>query len=137
MSMRILFCLAICFALIGSAQAERPQRLSDRPAPAVKLVPAPGWRLSAVATTDVQNGIEVVTIEGDVFNAGDSERQSPMVRLAAQDKLGRDIYHWTVRTDSERIKPGDYAPFSARLESPPQDVERVMVSTIDADALPD
>ncbi len=130
--MRILVCLAVCFALIGPAQAERPQRLSDRPAPAIKLVPAPDWRLSAVATTDVQNGIDVVIIEGDVFNASDSERPSPTVRLAAQDNAGRDIYHWTVRTDSKRIKPGDYAPFSARLESPPSDVDSVMVSIVEA-----
>ncbi len=132
--MRILFCLALFFALIAPVHAERPQRLSDRPAPAVKLVPAPGWRLSAVATTDVQNGIEVVIIEGDVFNASDRERPSPIVRLAVQDNAGRDIYHWTVLTDLERIKPGDYAPFNARVESPPSDVEGVLVSIVEADA---
>lgn len=132
--MRTLFCLALCFAVIGPAQAERPQRLSDRPTPAIKLVPAPGWRLSAVATTDVQNGVNVVIIEGDVFNATDSERPSPKVRLAVADGAGREVFHWSVVPDLQRIKPGDYAPFSARLESPPSDVASVLVSIVEADA---
>lgn len=132
--MRIVFCLALCFAQISPALAERPQRLSDRPTPVIKLVPAPGWRLSAVATTDVQNGVDVVMIEGDVFNAGDSERPSPKIRLAVADSSWREIYHWSVRPDLQRIKAGDYAPFSARLESPPADAAGVLVSIVEDDA---
>jgi hypothetical protein len=100
----------------------------------IKLVPAPGWRLSAVATTDVQNGVDVVMIEGDVFNAGDSERPSPKIRLAVADSSWREIYHWSVRPDLQRIKAGDYAPFSARLESPPADAAGVLVSIVEDDA---
>jgi hypothetical protein len=126
--MRFFLPLLIVFALVAPAEAERPQRLSDRPAPTVKLVPSLGWRLSAVATTDVQDGVDVLMIEGDVFNAGGSERPSPKIHIAVQDGAGRDIYRWTVPTDQDRIKPGDYAPFRARLESPPRDMERVVVS---------
>jgi hypothetical protein len=129
---RIWFCLAVSLALIGAAQAERPQRLSDRPTPTVNLVPAPGWRLSAVVTIDVRNGIDSLIIEGDVFNAGDSERPSPKVRLAVRDSAGREIFYWTILTDLERIKPGDYAPFRTHTESPPLDVENVLVSIVES-----
>ena len=133
--MRSWLCLALVALLVGSVQAaDRPERLSDRPNPSVKLVPALGWRLSAVAMTDVENGVEVLTVEGDVFNAADSERASPKVRLAVLDGAGHEIFHWTVVTDLERIKAGDYAPFRARLESPPEGIEGVVVSTVEADA---
>ena len=134
--MRILVCLGLLVSMIASARADNPQRLSERPVPSIKLVAAPGWRLSAVAQIDVQNGVEILVIEGDVFNAGDSERPSPKVRLAVLTKAGQEIYHWTVLTELGRIKPGDYAPFNARLESPPEDAEGVMVSTIDPEASP-
>ena len=131
--MRIFLCLALFVALIAPAHADQPERLTDRPVPAIKLVSAIGWRLSAVATMDVEGGRLVVKIEGDVFNVSDSERASPTIRLAVRDETGRELYHWTVLPDLARIKPGDYAPFSARVEEPPEDMHSVAISTVDAE----
>jgi hypothetical protein len=51
--------------------------------------------------------------------------------LAVRDETGREMYHWTVLADLPRIKPADYAPFSARLEQPPEGVHSVEISTVD------
>lgn len=130
--MRLLLTLALLVAAIAPTNADQPERLTDRPVPAVKLVSAIGWRLSAVATMDVEGGRLVVKIDGDVFNVSDSERASPTIRLAVRDKE-RELFHWTVRPDLPRIKPGDYAPFSARVEEPPEDMHSVEISPIDPD----
>ena len=130
--MRILLCLVLLVALIAPTHADQPERLTDRPVPAIKLVSAIGWRLSAVATMDVEGGRLVVKIDGDVFNVSDSERASPTIRLAVRDKE-RELFHWTVRPDLARIKPGDYAPFSASVEEPPEDMHSVEISTVDAE----
>lgn len=130
--MRMLLLFAMALVPLAPAQGRAPERLIDRPAPQVKLVPAIGWRLAAVAMMDVSNGVNVLVVEGDVFNASDSERASPKVRLAVLDGRGSEMFAWTVATDLDRIKPGDYSPFSARLESPPDDVRSVVVSTVEA-----
>ncbi len=136
--MRLWPCLAVLVLLLGPAHAaDEPERLSDRPNPSVTLVPAPGWRLSAVARVEVENDIAVLTIEGDVFNAADSERPSPTVRFALQDGAGRDIVYWTVLTDLERIEPGAYASFRTRTETSLEGIEgmeHVVVSTVEAAA---
>lgn len=129
--MRVLLFFAISLALLVPAQGRAPERLIETPAPAVKLVPALGWRLAAVAMMDVSDAVNVLVVEGDVYNTSSSERASPKVRLAVLDGGGHEIYHWTVPTDFDRIKPGDYSPFSARLESPPSDARIVVVSTIE------
>ncbi len=124
--------LVLLLALTSPAQADTPERLSDRPTPTVKLMPALGWRLSGVVTMDVQKGVDILIIEGDVFNAGDGERERPRIRVALQNSDGRDIYFWSVFPDLGRIKPGDYAQFSTRIESPPLDVAIVHVSIDDS-----
>jgi hypothetical protein len=52
--MCILLSLVLLVALIAPVHADRPLRLTHRPVPEVKLVAAIGWRLSAVATLDVE-----------------------------------------------------------------------------------
>lgn len=78
--------LAMVLMVLAPATARTPERLIDRPAPQVKLVPAIGWRLGAVAMMDVANGANVLVVEGDVFNTSDSERASPKIRLAVLDR---------------------------------------------------
>ncbi len=129
--MRMLLLFAMVLVVLAPATARTPERLIERPAPQVKLVPAIGWRLAAVAMMDVSNGVSVLVIEGDVFNTSDSERASPNIRLAVLDGRGTEMFAWTVATDLDRIKPGDYSPFSARSESPPEDVRTVVVSTVE------
>lgn len=124
--------LAMVLMVLAPATARTPERLIDRPAPQVKLVPAIGWRLGAVAMMDVANGVNVLVVEGDVFNTSDSERASPKIRLAVLDGRGTEMFAWTVATDFDRIKPGDYSPFSARLESPSEDMRTVVISTVEA-----
>jgi hypothetical protein len=124
--MRILLCLTVFFALIGSSQA---QRFINPAPPPIELLPGAGWRLTAAARIEVQFHADVLMIQGKLFNTSPSERPSPRLRVVVQDNAGREIYHWTVPADKDRIKPGDYAPFTVRLESAPQDMDRVVIKT--------
>lgn len=132
--MRVLLAIAIVFATLAPIHAEPlPPPLTDRRVPAVALTAGDGWRLSAVAGMDVENGVVVLVIEGDVFNIGDRERAAPKIRLAVRDKNCREIYDWTVQPDEARIRPGDWSAYKARLESPIEDVYSVEVRTLDQD----
>ena len=129
--MRILFALALIFASFGAAQAEQPERLTDRPVPALKLNAALGWRLSAVLRMDVEKGVEVLVIEGDVINISDKDRATPKIRLGLRDKDGREFFHWTVLADEAKIAAREYVPFAARLEKPPADMALLEIQTIE------
>lgn len=120
-------------ALVAADAGDRPERLVDRPAPTVKLKSSIGWRLSGVATMDLYQGAPVLVIEGDVYNVSDQERPSPKIRFGVRDAQGREMYHWTVLAVQPRIKPGDYASFEARLESPPGEMDSVEISTVELD----
>ena len=130
--MRMFITVALIVAALAPARADdKPQPLTDRPVPIVKLTSTEGWRLSAVAGMDVEGETLVLVIEGDVINAGDRERPSPAIRLALSDKEGRELYHWTVQADQDRVRPGDWSPYRARLESPPRDAYSVEIRTVD------
>lgn len=124
--------LTLFFATFAAAAAsDRPERLTDRPVPTVKLVASIGWRLSGVASMDVERGNVVLKIDGDVFNVSGKERPSPKIRLETQDARGEAIFHWTVSPDQPQVKAGDYATYSARLESPPEAIRGVVISTVE------
>jgi hypothetical protein len=86
-----------------------------------------------VAGLEVEKGVVVLVVEGDVFNSGDRERAAPKIRLAVRDQNHREIYYWTVQPDGARIRPGDWSPYKARLENPMEGVDDVEVRTLDQD----
>ncbi len=80
-----------------------------------------GFKIVATQELDVANTIPIVVIKGELVNETDSELQSPSVRIAVRNKLGKELHHWIVRPDIDVVGPRGKAPFSARLESPPSD----------------
>lgn len=112
---------------------ERPQPLTDRPVPVVKLKSSLGWRLSGVATMDVEGDAVVLVIAGDVYNISDQERPSPALRLGLSDANGREIYHITTRADRARIPAHDWASFETRIKEPPGDARSVEIRTQEAE----
>jgi hypothetical protein len=128
---------AILFAMIAASSAaladDPPERVLGPQPPAIVFKATIGWTLTAVARIDVERGARVLVIEGDVINDSAQDRPAPKIRLGLRDGEGHEMYHWTVLPDEERIKAKDWASFSARLESPPEDMRQVEISTVESD----
>lgn len=131
--MRLLFTLLL-IAVFGPAHA-------DTPIPKLKLNPSLGWRLEAVVRWEREKDIwgdrkkdfHVIVIEGDVINDTTQGRAAPKVLIRTFDQDGREMYHWTVRTDEPRVKPRGRVRFSSRLESPPSDIAEAEIKTVEAE----
>lgn len=129
-----LLAIAIVLGALAPIHAEPlPPPLTDRRVLTVALTAGEGWRLSAVSGLEVERGVVVLVIEDDVFNSGDREHAAPQIRLAVRDEARREIFHWTVLPDQARIRPGDWSPYKARVESPPEDAYSVEIRTLDQD----
>jgi len=128
--MRALLWLLMVLAALGPASAVAQESL---PAPKLKLTPAIGWRLTAVLRVDVERDVPVLIVEGDVINSSQSERPSPTIRFGLLARDGAELHHWTARPNEARIKPGDFAVFETRLESPPPEAATVEIQTIESE----
>ena len=78
-----------------------------------------GFKIVASHTQELDKTVPVIAIKGQIINETDRERAVPKVRLAVRDQSGKEIYHWTVLADQQRLGPREQGTFSARLESPP------------------
>jgi hypothetical protein len=132
--MRAPVAIAVVLAAFAQARAEPlPPPLTDQRVPEVVLDGNDGWRLTGVSGMEVENGVVILIVEGDVINSGTRERAAPKIRLALRDKDAREIYFWTVATDAPRVKPADWVTFKARLERPPEDAYSVEIRAVDQD----
>jgi len=80
-----------------------------------------GFKIIASHTQELDKTVPVIAIKGQIINETDRELAVPKVRLAVRDQSGKEIYHWTVLADQQRLGPHEQGTFSARLESPPAD----------------
>lgn len=78
-----------------------------------------GFKIIASHTQELDKTVPVIAIKGQIINETDRELPVPKVRLAVRDQAGKEIYHWTVLADQQRLGPHEQGTFSARLESPP------------------
>ena len=132
--MRIALTLAVVLAAFAHAHAaDRPEPLVDQPVPTLKLSATLGWRLSGVASMDIEHGIPVLVVGGDVYNTASQDRPSPTLRFGLRDADGNEFYHWTAELEQKQVKPGDYAPFEVRLAKPPSNTRVVEIATINSD----
>jgi hypothetical protein len=123
----------ILLALIIVSSSALAERILGPQPPAIVFKATIGWRLSAVAQIELDQGKKFLVIEGDVINDSDRERTAPTIRLGVRDGEGRELYHWTAKPDDERIKAKDWSPFTTRVEAPPEDARQVEISTIEGD----
>lgn len=84
-------------------------------------VNARGFKIIATHSQELNNTVPVIAIKGQIINETDRELAVPKIRLAVRDQRGRELYHWTVLADQQRLGPREEGTFSARLESPPPD----------------
>lgn len=78
-----------------------------------------GFKIIASHTQELDKTVPVIAIKGQIINETDRDLPVPKVRLAVRDQSGKEIYHWTVLADQQRLGPHEQGTFSARLDNPP------------------
>jgi predicted Zn finger-like uncharacterized protein len=76
---------------------------------------------------DVQDGIPMLVIEGEIVGTTARHTEVPRLRFAVVDVSGKEIYAWTVRPSRTLLPPGETLPFRARLASPPAEANGISV----------
>jgi hypothetical protein len=95
-------------------------------------VNARGFKIIASYNQELNNTVPVIAIKGRIINETDRELPVPKVRLAVRDARKRELYHWIVAADQERLGGHEEGTFSARLESPPPDAHDLEVRFVKA-----
>lgn len=87
-----------------------------------------GLEFQAVTTTgEVQDGIAVLVIEGEVVNITRHPVELPRLRLAILDHQQRELYSWTSLLPRSILADGERIAFRSRLASPPVEGREVLV----------
>lgn len=76
---------------------------------------------------EIQDGITVLAIEGDVENIVSRAVELPRVRLSVLGANGVEIYSWTALLPRSILYPHERVSFKSRLASPPADGKEIMV----------
>ncbi|MBY0530892.1 MAG: zinc-ribbon domain-containing protein [Xanthobacteraceae bacterium] len=76
---------------------------------------------------EIQDGIAVLAIEGEVENVANRAVELPRVRLAVLGENGIEIYSWTALLPRSILYPHERVPFKSRLASPPAQGKEIMV----------
>jgi predicted Zn finger-like uncharacterized protein len=67
----------------------------------------------------VENGIEVLTIKGQIYNSSEKGRVVPSIRFALFDDLKTPVYQWSKQFEEPMLGAGQSLDFETRLTSPP------------------
>jgi hypothetical protein len=87
-----------------------------------------GLEFSAIKTThEMQDGIPVLVIEGEIMNVTRQPVEVPRLRLAVLGPESRELYSWTALLPRSVLPEGERIPFRSRLASPPADGKEVLV----------
>lgn len=76
---------------------------------------------------EIQDGITVLTIEGEIGNVANRAVELPRVRLSVLGEKGVEIYSWTALLPKSVLYPHESVPFKSRLASPPAEGREIMV----------
>jgi hypothetical protein len=82
---------------------------------------------NVVSRLTEEDGRQILVVEGEIRNLGQTPRAAPRMRLAVLDAQGNEIYTWTAAAQKSRLLAGEKASFRARLAAPPQDGRDVRV----------
>jgi len=67
-----------------------------------------------------EDGQVVLAVSGNIVNVAKRELPVPQtVRVTLSDASKRELYHWNFKPTVTVLKPGQSAPFTTRLSSPP------------------
>jgi hypothetical protein len=78
-------------------------------------------------STEEQDGMTVLVIEGSVVNTISRAVEVPRLRLAVRNERQNEIYSWTTLPTRSILGPGETLPFRSRLASPPAETRDLLV----------
>lgn len=78
-------------------------------------------------SSETQDGIAVLVIEGEVVNVAKHAVEVPRVRLAVLGASGQELYSWTALLPRSTLSEDEKVPFRSRLASPPSEGREVLV----------
>jgi predicted Zn finger-like uncharacterized protein len=84
-------------------------------------VAAPGLGLEIRKTSprrDVENGVPVLIVEGEVANISNVAVDVPKLRVMLNDKSGNEVQSWTFSLAEPRLMPGASEPFHTSIQRP-------------------
>jgi predicted Zn finger-like uncharacterized protein len=79
------------------------------------------------STKDTQDGVTVLSVEGNIVNPTSTQVDVPRLRLAVRDQDAHEVYSWTVLPARSVLGPHEVLPFRSRLASPPAEGRDVVV----------
>ena len=87
-----------------------------------------GLEFRGVRTTqEVQDGIPVLVIEGEVVNVTKHPVEVPRVRIAVLGPSKQELYSWTTLLQRSVLSDNEKVSFRSRLASPPPNGQEVLV----------
>ena len=87
-----------------------------------------GLEFKGVKTTrEMQDGISVLVIEGEVVNITGHPVELPRLRLGVLGPDNRELYSWTALLPRSILSDGEKISFRSRLASPPAEGREVLV----------
>jgi predicted Zn finger-like uncharacterized protein len=87
-----------------------------------------GLEFTEIKTThEIQDGIPVLVIEGEVMNVTRQPVEVPRLRLAVLGPDARELYAWTALLPRSVLPEGEKLSFRSRLASPPAEGKQVLV----------
>jgi predicted Zn finger-like uncharacterized protein len=76
---------------------------------------------------DEQNGVRVLTVEGEIQNTTRSTAAVPRLRFALRNAAKAELVSWTAPLEQASLRPGQMLEFRSRLAAPPSDVSDITV----------
>ena len=87
-----------------------------------------GLEFSEIKTMrEMQDGIPVLVIDGEIVNVTRQPVEVPRLRLAVLGPDARELYSWTALLPRSVLSEGERLSFRSRLASPPAEGAQVMV----------
>ena len=76
----------------------------------------------------VENGVPILSIDGEVVNTTTVTREVPKLRVALQDGTDHEIQHWIVSVTDQRLLPGASVAFHTSMSQPPEAATSAIIS---------
>jgi predicted Zn finger-like uncharacterized protein len=68
---------------------------------------------------EIENGVTVLAIRGQIVNVTDREVAVPKLRVTVNDSEKQKLYQWTTQPEQSKVAAKSKIPLLIRLESPP------------------
>jgi predicted Zn finger-like uncharacterized protein len=80
-------------------------------------------------------GMRVLSVKGEIVNTTDHMQKIPWLRFALQDGAKKDVYHWTLNTESRPLQPGESTSFVTRIQAPPETAKDLQIRFAHSDEI--